>query len=137
MLARDTQAFSELARQPMVHAHALTLPGAAWAAAGATHPLGTDFAGYSALDPADLESDRLHEYGSRITAELLGELMPFGTATDVLQRIRPYVEAGANHAIIYSVAGSLKPSLAAGAVVEQRRLMSGLKRLQRGRLTRR
>ena len=133
MLARDTAAADELARQPMVHAMALTLPGSAWSAVGAAHPLGADFAGFSELDPAALESERLAEYGKHITTELLRELIPFGTAHDVLARLQPFISAGVNHVIIYSAANAVKPSLAAGHMGQQRRLTTLLKRLKPGR----
>ena len=132
MLARDVAAADELARQPMVHTMALTLPGSAWSAAGATHPLGENFAGFSELDPAALESERLFEYGTQITGELLRELIPFGTAREVLQRLQPFISAGVNHVIIYSAANAVKPSLAVGHMIEQRRLTTLLKRLKPG-----
>lgn len=132
MLARDVAAADELARQPMVHAMALTLPGSAWTAAGATHPLGADFAGFSDLDPTVLESERLPEFAKQITTELIRELIPFGTAREVLQRLQPFITAGANHVICYSAANAVKPSLAAGHMIEQRRLTTLLKRMKPG-----
>jgi phthiodiolone/phenolphthiodiolone dimycocerosates ketoreductase len=134
MLASSQRVQDELAQQPMVHAMALTLPGAAWSAAGATHPLGAEFAGFSELDPQAFESERLREYGRHITADLLRHLMPFGTASEVADTLRPIIDAGVNHVIIYSAANALKPSLAAGSMVEQRRLIKLLKKMTPGRL---
>jgi len=133
MLARSRKSADTLARQPMVHAMALTLPASAWRAAGANHPLGPDFAGFSELDPAALEAEMLAEHGKQITAELLRELIPFGTAAEVFERLRPFVEAGVNHVILYSAANAVKPSLAAGHIAEQRRLTGMLKRTVPGR----
>jgi phthiodiolone/phenolphthiodiolone dimycocerosates ketoreductase len=42
------------------------------------------------------------------------------------------VDAGVNHVVIYSAASALKPSLAAGSLIEQRRLMRSLKKLKPG-----
>ncbi len=122
LLARSADAIAELARQPMVHAMLLTLPAAAWEVAGYEHPLGTDFGGFSDLDPAVLEAERLAEYGRSITPELLGSLIPVGTADEVLAQLHPLIEQGLNHVIIYSAASALRPSLAAGHLIEQRRL---------------
>jgi phthiodiolone/phenolphthiodiolone dimycocerosates ketoreductase len=133
LLARNPHAAEELARQPMVHAMLLTLPASAWAAVGADHPLGSDYAGFSELDPEMLQADRLTEYGKLIPSEVVRALIPFGTAEQVVEKLRTFVEAGVNHVIIYSAAASMKPSLAAGSVYEQRRLITMLKRLRPGR----
>ena len=128
LLARDEWAAEELAGQPMVQVAALMAPGSSWAAAGATHPLGADFAGVSELDPAELESGRLAAYGKRITAELVRKLFLFGSAEEVLSGLQPFVDHGVNHFIIYSDAYAVKPSVAAGYLLEQRRLMRLLKK---------
>jgi phthiodiolone/phenolphthiodiolone dimycocerosates ketoreductase len=133
LLARDERAAEELARHPIVHLSTLTFPASTWAAAGATHPLGADFAGFSELDPVELESERLAAHGKQMTADLLRKLYPFfGTAEEVLSALRPFVDHGANHFIIYSYADTLKPSLAAGYLHEQHRLMRLLKTLTPG-----
>ena len=115
LLVRNQSSAEEMARQPMVQAAALMYPGKVWAAAGATHPLGADFAGVSEFDPAELQSERLARHGKQITAELIRKLFLFGTAEEVLSSLRPYVDHGVNHFIIYSYAYALKPSVAAGA----------------------
>ena len=135
LLARDDRAAEELAHQPMVHVAALMCPGSAWSAAGATHPLGVDFPGVSELDPVDLEPRKLAAHGEHITTELVRKLFLFGTADEVLSALRPYVEHGADHFIIYSYAYALKPSVAAGYILEQRRLMRLLKGLTPGRIS--
>ena len=132
LLVRDRQSAEEMARQPMVQAAAMMSPGKAWAAAGATHPLGADFAGVSELDPAELESERLAAHGKEITADLIQKLFLFGTAEEVLSALRPYADHGVNHFIIYSYAFALKPSVAVRYLVEQRRLMHLLKQLTAG-----
>ena len=127
LLGRSGSAAVELSRQPMVQAMMLTLPASAWAAAGAEHPLGTEFKGFSDLDPAVLEADNLARYGAAITPDLLGRLIPCGTAEDVYARLEPLIEQGLNHVIVYSAAAALKPRLAAGHLYEQRRLIRMLK----------
>ena len=129
LLARNRHSAEEMARQPMVQVAAMMAPAKVWAAAGATHRLGAEFAGVSELDPVELESERLAAHGKQITAELIRKLFLFGTAEEVLSALRPYVEHGVNHFIIYSYAYALKPSVAAGYLVEQRRLMRLLKKL--------
>ena len=132
LLARNQSSAEEMARQPMVQASALIYPGKAWAAAGATHPFGADFAGVSEFDPVELQAERLARHGKQITAELIRKLFLFGTAEEVLSSLRPYVDHGVNHFIIYSYAYALKPSVAAGYLLEQRRLMRRLKKLTPG-----
>jgi len=134
LLARNQRSAEEMARQPMVQVAAMMSPGHVWTAAGATHPLGADFAGVSELDPAELESERLAAHGKQITAELIRKLFLFGTAEEVLSTLRPYVDHGVNHFIIYSYAFALRSSVAAGYLVEQRRLMRLLKGLAAGSL---
>ena len=135
LLARDDRAAEELAHQPMVHVAALMCPGSVWSAAGATHPLGVDFPGVSELDPVELEPQKLAAHGEHITTELVRKLFLFGTADEVLSALLPYVEHGADHFIIYSYAYALKPSVAAGYLLEQRRLMRLLKGLTPGRIS--
>ena len=132
LLVRNQSSAEEMARQPMVQAAALMYPGKVWAAAGATHPLGADFAGVSEFDPVELQSERLARHGKQITAELIRKLFLFGTAEEVLSSLRPYVDHGVNHFIIYSYAYALKPSVAAGYLLEQGRLMRRLKKLTPG-----
>jgi len=134
MLARDSKAADELARQPMVHAMVLTLPGQSWTAAGATHPLGVDFAGFSELDPAVFEAGQLAEHGRGITQDLLRALVPFGTADEVYDHLTPLIDQGVNHILLYSGASAVKPALAAGHMAEQRRLMAKLKATGSNRL---
>jgi phthiodiolone/phenolphthiodiolone dimycocerosates ketoreductase len=129
LLVRNRQSAEEMARQPMVQVAAMMAPAKTWAAAGATHPLGAEFAGVSELDPVELGSKRLAAHGKQITAELIRKLFLFGTAEEVLSALRPYAEHGVNHFIIYSYAYALKPSVAVGYLLEQRRLMRLLKKL--------
>ena len=65
------------------------------------------------------QSERLARHGKQITAELIRKLFLFGTAEEVLSALRPYVDHGVNHFIIYSYAYALKPSVAAGYLLEQ------------------
>jgi phthiodiolone/phenolphthiodiolone dimycocerosates ketoreductase len=136
LLARNQRAAGAMARQPMVQAAAMMYPGKVWAAAGAAHPLGPDFAGVSELDPVELSADRLAAHGRQITPELIRKLFMVGTAEEVLSAVRRYVDHGVNHFIIYSYAYALKPSVAAGYLVEQRRLMTLLKKLEAQALVR-
>ena len=55
-----------------------------------------------------------------------------GTAEEVLSALQPFVNHGVNHFIIYSYAFAVKPSVAAGYLLEQRRLMRLLKKLTPG-----
>ena len=136
LLARSQRSAEEMARQPMVQAAAMMYPGKVWAAAGAAHPLGPDFAGVSELDPVELSAERLAAHGRQITAELIRKLFLLGTAEEVVSALRQYVDHGVNHFIIYSYAYALKPSVAAGYLVEQRRLIRLLKKLEaRGLVT--
>ena len=131
ILARDERAAEDVARQPMVHAMALAVPAPVWAAAGAAHPLGADFPG-TGMDPAELDNERIAASGKQITTDLLRKLFVFGNADEVLAELRAFVDAGVNHFTIYSTAGIMKPSLAAGYLREQRRLMRLLKELTPG-----
>ena len=49
-----------------------------------------------------------------------------------MSALQPFVDHGVNHFIVYSYAYAVKPSVAAGFLLEQRRLMRLLKRLTPG-----
>ena len=129
--ARNRAAMEQIAAQPMVHAMALTLPAAAWTAAGARHPLGNNYTGFVELDPKVLESESLHDTEKTSASSYCAKSFRSpvqNTSSNNFAAGRCRLESR-DHLQRCKCA---QPSLAAGSLIEQRRLMQMLKKLKPG-----
>jgi phthiodiolone/phenolphthiodiolone dimycocerosates ketoreductase len=118
-----------------MRAAVLALPGADWVLAGARHPLGDDWGGFTAYDPALLTADVMEEAGRRVTPDVLSRLMPSGTAAEVADDLAGYVAAGLTHVIIINLMPACGLRLGAESLVELSKLMGRLKRMRPGPLS--
>jgi phthiodiolone/phenolphthiodiolone dimycocerosates ketoreductase len=134
VLARDRRSLEQACATPVMRAAVLALPAADWALAGAAHPLGDDWAGYSGYDPAQLTDDVLAEAGRRLGPEVLSRLMPSGTGAEVARYLGGFVGAGLTHVIIINLMPACGLRLGAESLVELRRLVRLLKAMRPGRL---
>jgi phthiodiolone/phenolphthiodiolone dimycocerosates ketoreductase len=134
VLAKDRRSLEQACATPVMRAAALALPGADWALAGAAHPLGEDWAGYSGYDPARLTDEVMAEAGRRLTPEVLSRLMPSGTGADIARYLGGFIEAGLTHVIIINLMPACGARLGAESLVELRRLIKLLKGMRPGRL---
>jgi phthiodiolone/phenolphthiodiolone dimycocerosates ketoreductase len=112
---------------PTVQAFALAMRGSAWTAAGAEHPFGRDFGGFSEIDPNAITAEAFAEVRKVLTPEIFRGLMPCGRADEVAARLRRFVDAGLTHVTILNLAPTCGAAIAAKSLVEQRRLIRRLK----------
>jgi alkanesulfonate monooxygenase SsuD/methylene tetrahydromethanopterin reductase-like flavin-dependent oxidoreductase (luciferase family) len=77
--------------RPTVQAFALAQRGSAWATAGAEHPFGRQFGGFSEINRGEITATMFAEAGAALTPEIYRRLMPCGRAGAYL---RQFVEAG-------------------------------------------
>jgi phthiodiolone/phenolphthiodiolone dimycocerosates ketoreductase len=115
--------------RPTVQAFALAMRGSAWTAAGAQHPFGRDFGGFSEINPDEITAEAFAEVRRVLTPEIFRGLMPCGRAEDVATHLRRFVDAGLTHVTILNLAPTCGLALAAKSIVEQRRLIRRLKRV--------
>jgi phthiodiolone/phenolphthiodiolone dimycocerosates ketoreductase len=116
--------------RPTVQAFALAQRGSAWAAAGADHPFGSDFQGFSEINPSEISAETFREAGRALTPEIYRRLMPCGRAEDVVAYLRNFVDAGVTHVTVLNIAPTCGVAIAAKSLLEQRRFISQLKRLR-------
>ena len=133
-LGRNRRSLEQACATPVMRAAALALPGADWVLAGARHPLGDDWGGYTAYDPALITADVLEEAGRRVSPEVLARLMPSGTAAEVAAYLAPFVDAGLTHVIVINLMPACGLRLGIESLGEARRLIRLLKGMRPGRL---
>jgi phthiodiolone/phenolphthiodiolone dimycocerosates ketoreductase len=130
VLARDRGSLEQACATPVMRAAVLALPGTDWAQAGAPHPLGDDWAGFSGYDPAALTDEVMAEAGRLLTPEVLGRLMPSGTGAEIARYLRGFVDAGLTHVIIINLMPACGLRLGVESLVELRRLIRCLKAMR-------
>jgi phthiodiolone/phenolphthiodiolone dimycocerosates ketoreductase len=129
LLVPSEKDFLTACRQPTVKAFALAQRGSAWTAAGAEHPFGRDFGGFSEIDPDAITAATFDTVGQALTPDIYRRLMPCGTAEDVLSYLAQFIEAGVTHLTILNIAPTCGLAIAAKSLFEQRRLIARLKQL--------
>lgn len=78
----------------------LLAPADDWARLGVSHPLGENYRGFVDYDPFALDSDALHDALGLVPAELMEEIVLWGTPERVVARIRALGDAGLRHAVV-------------------------------------
>jgi phthiodiolone/phenolphthiodiolone dimycocerosates ketoreductase len=129
LLVPSEKDFLTACEQPTVKAFALAQRGTAWAAAGAEHPFGRDFGGFSEINPDAIDATTFDRVGQALTPDIYRQLMPCGTADDVITYLRRFIEAGVTHITILNIAPTCGLAIAAKSLREQRRLIGRLKQL--------
>jgi phthiodiolone/phenolphthiodiolone dimycocerosates ketoreductase len=74
-----------------------------WARHGLEHPAGPHCRGQMDVVPHALDSAQLRAIAPRIPLELLEDFVMIGNAEEVAARIRPFIEAGAEHLLLADV----------------------------------
>jgi phthiodiolone/phenolphthiodiolone dimycocerosates ketoreductase len=129
VLVSTRQQYEEACASPTMQAAALALRGSAWSAAGAEHPLGDDYPGFSGHDPSQLTAARLKELGRAVTPAVLERLMPCGSARQVADYLTRFVDLGVTHVIVINLAPTCGIRIAVSSLREQRHLIHLLKAL--------
>jgi len=119
-LSDDHDRAHQLIDHPLVKGYVLSLPDWIYKTMGAEHPLGEDFHGLTSYIPAGIPKEEALEAIGRIPFELVHEYFLHGTPTDVIDQMRPYVEAGATVQIMLNMGVLADPS----TVVRSSRLFS-------------
>jgi phthiodiolone/phenolphthiodiolone dimycocerosates ketoreductase len=117
---------------PTMRAAALALRASAWADAGAEHPLGADFGGFSSHDPSLLTAERMADAGAAVTPQLLRKLMPCGSAAEVRRYLAPFVTDGLTHVLVINLAPTCGIGVGVRSMREQSTLTHLLKAMRPG-----
>ena len=109
---------------------ALNLPADAWAAHGARHPLGDDFAGAQDLVPQVLDERTLLDFNTTVPPGLIRSCILTGTPDEVLDQAAQWRDAGVRYAVVCN-SSYLQPSLSGALLssVPMTRILRGLRRL--------
>jgi phthiodiolone/phenolphthiodiolone dimycocerosates ketoreductase len=104
----DTALNSDIAK-----AFALNIPGQMWAAHGADHPLGHDFAGAQDLVPQTLDLQTVRSYTAQVPASLMKEFFLTGTPQEVVDQVAHWRDHGLRYLVVMNLS-ILQPSLRNG-----------------------
>jgi phthiodiolone/phenolphthiodiolone dimycocerosates ketoreductase len=94
-------------------AFALNIPAQMWAAHGAEHPLGHDFAGAQDLVPQNLDAQTVLSYTAQVPASLMKEFFLTGTPQDVIDQVAHWRDHGLRYLVVMNLS-ILQPSLRNG-----------------------
>jgi phthiodiolone/phenolphthiodiolone dimycocerosates ketoreductase len=129
VLGRDRRsALAGLVRTKIVGAMMLLLPGTLWRKHGLDHPLGRDFEGFPDFVPEEVTPEQIERAFAQATPELLGAGVVAGSIDEVVAEIRPLVEAGLRHVVIWNV-GPLASGAGAADLLRLAVLIRRLRRL--------
>jgi phthiodiolone/phenolphthiodiolone dimycocerosates ketoreductase len=103
-LGKSRQAVLErVLKLPASAALAMLLPGPVWTKHGFRHPLGDDYEGFAQFVPEEITPAHVEASRRQITPELLAEGAVAGSVDEVVAEIRPLVDAGLRHLVIWNI----------------------------------
>jgi phthiodiolone/phenolphthiodiolone dimycocerosates ketoreductase len=103
-LGRDRATMlATLARVRTSAAMAMLLPGALWERHGLRHPLGATFEGFPDFVPEEVTAEQIAEAARQVTPALLGDGVFAGGVDQVVAEVRPYIDAGLRHVVIWNI----------------------------------
>ena len=131
-LGRDRRSVLEhFLKIPAGAALAMLLPGALWKRHGLRHPLGEEFEGFPDFVPQEVTEAHIEASRRQVTPELVADAVFAGSVNEVIEEVRPLVDAGLRHVVIWNVG-----PLATGATpADLVRLALVVRRLRRLRPT--
>ena len=121
-------AMARLLKIPAAGAMAMLLPGAVWSRHNLKHPLGEGFEGFADFVPQTVTSAQIEEAQRQVNAELLGDGVFAGSIDEVIAEIRPFVEAGLRHVVIWNI-GPLATGAGPGDLLKLAVLVRRLRKL--------
>ena len=125
-------AIDEALESPLLRVLGLCAGGQSWAAHGAVHPLGPDFAGAQDLLPQTLDESTALDHARAVPASLLREMVVCGTPDEVVDQLAAYRDHGLRYALLMNVSvtqTSLRAGLrSSGAFLSVLRRLRGLNR---------
>jgi len=122
-------ALERLVRVPAAGALAMLLPGGLWKRHGLRHPLGSDFEGFPQFVPEEVTPAQIASAQEQVTPELLGDAVVAGNVDEVVAEMRPLVESGLRHVVIWNI-GPLAMGMGGPDVVRLAALIRRLRRLK-------
>ena len=128
-LGRDRRSvLAALLKVPVLGAMAMLLPAALWGRHGLRHPLGERFEGFPDFVPEEVTPTQIEAAHRQVTPELLGDAVFAGSVEEVIAEVRPLVNAGVRHTVIWNI-GVLATGGAPMDIVRLARLIRGLRKI--------
>jgi phthiodiolone/phenolphthiodiolone dimycocerosates ketoreductase len=106
----------------------LLLPGRLWTTHGLRHPLGDEFEGFPEFVPEEVTAAQIDQARRQITAALIGDGVFAGSIEEVVTEIRPLVDAGLRHLVIWNI-GPLATGASLRGLLQLAVLIRRLRRL--------
>jgi phthiodiolone/phenolphthiodiolone dimycocerosates ketoreductase len=104
ILGKDrASALASVMKVPAIGAMAMLMPGFLWERHGLTHPLGREFEGFPDFVPGEITAEQIEAARRQVTPALLGDGVVAGSVDEVVAEIRPLVEAGLRHVVIWNI----------------------------------
>ncbi len=129
VLGRDRRsALEQVMKIPAGGAMSLLLPGAVWSRHGLRHPLGETFEGFPEFVPERVTPAQIEEARRQATPELLADGAMAGSVDEVVEEIRPLVQAGLRHVVIWNI-GPLATGGSGREILQLGQLIRRLRRL--------
>lgn len=129
VLGRDRRsALTQIAKVAPAAAMALLLPGAAWSKHGLKHPLADDFEGFADFVPEEVTAEQIAQARREVTPELLNEGVTAGSIDEVVAELRPLVDAGLRHVVIWNI-GPMATGAGPGGLLKLAVLIRRLRKL--------
>jgi len=129
VLGRDRRrAVEQLLEIPAAGAMSMLLPGPVWTRHGLQHPLGEDFEGFPEFVPQRITPEQIEQARRQLTPELLADGLVAGSIDEVVAEVRPLVDAGLRHLVIWNV-GPLATGAGPGDLLKLARLVRRLRKL--------
>jgi phthiodiolone/phenolphthiodiolone dimycocerosates ketoreductase len=128
-LGRDRQSVLDtIMRVPAAGALAMLLPGPLWAKHGLHHPLGERFEGFPDFVPEEVTPAHIEDARRQLTPALLHDGVFAGSVDEVVGELRPFIDAGLRHVVIWNI-GPIATGASARDVVRLALLVRRLRRL--------
>jgi phthiodiolone/phenolphthiodiolone dimycocerosates ketoreductase len=128
-LGRDRRSVLDtIMRVPAAGALAMLLPGPLWAKHGLRHPLGERFEGFPDFVPEEVTPAQIDDARRQLTPALLQDGIFAGSVDEVVTELRPLVDAGLRHVIIWNI-GPVATGASASDIVRLGLLVRRLRRL--------
>jgi phthiodiolone/phenolphthiodiolone dimycocerosates ketoreductase len=121
-------ALDAVMRVPTTAAMGLLLPGRLWTTHGLRHPLGDDFEGFPEFVPEEITAAQIDQARRQVTADLIGDGVFAGSIDEVVAEIRPLVDAGLRHLVIWNI-GPLATGASLRGLLQLAVLIRRLRRL--------
>jgi phthiodiolone/phenolphthiodiolone dimycocerosates ketoreductase len=106
----------------------MLLPAALWEKHGLRHPLGEKFEGFPDFVPEEVTREHIDGAARQATPELLGDGVFAGSVDEVVAEIRPYVDAGLRHVVIWNI-GPLATGAGPAEIVRLAMLVRKLRKI--------